>query len=119
VYSLLLAGLAWRAGRGAPTRGAGVLIWLALLNLAALRSPVAPSAYVAAPVLWMLALLAGEVRGRYSSGAAIVIAWALIMGPPPLPDRIDLLAGLLGQGLAVALGVWVVLRLKYEVRSTK
>jgi len=34
--------------------------WLALLNLAALRAPVAPSAYVVVPALWMLALLATE-----------------------------------------------------------
>jgi len=109
-YTLLLIGLAWRAGRRAATRVGSVLMWLAVLNLAALRSPVAPSAYVAAPVLWMLALLAGEVRGRYSVGGAIVIAWVLIMGPPPLPDKIDLLVGLIGQGLAVGLGVWLLLR---------
>jgi len=110
IYTLLLVGLAWRAGRRAATPVANVLIWLALLNLAALRSPVAPSAYVTAPVLWMLVLLAGEVRGRYSVGGAIVIAWVLIAGPPPLPDRIDLLVALLGQMLAVALGVWLLLR---------
>jgi hypothetical protein len=109
VYTLLLIGLAWRAARRTATPVGNVLMWLVVLNLAALRSPVAPSAYVAGPVLWMLALLAGEVRGRYSVGGAIVIAWVLIVGPPPLPDKIDLLVGLIGQGLAVGFGVWLLL----------
>jgi hypothetical protein len=46
---------------------------------------------------------------RNSVGGAIVIAWVLIVGPPPLPDKIDLLVGLIGQGLAVGLGVWLLL----------
>jgi hypothetical protein len=45
-----------------------------------------------------------------SRRSAIVIAWVLIMGSPPLPDKIDLLVGLVGQGLAVGLGVWLLLR---------
>jgi hypothetical protein len=32
------------------------------------------------------------------------------MGPPPLPDRADLLVSLVGQALALALGVWVLVR---------
>jgi len=34
----------------------------------------------------------------------------VIMGPPPLPDRIDLVLVLLGQGVALALGIWMVIR---------
>jgi hypothetical protein len=55
-------------------------------------------------------LLAAEVRGRYSIGIALGLGWILIMGPPPLPDRVDVVVGLLGQGAALGLGSWVLLR---------
>jgi hypothetical protein len=88
------------------------MAWLALVNLAALRSPVAPSAYVTVPMLWSLALLAAEVRGRYSIAIALGAAWVVIMGPPPLPQTLDLVFGLIGQGLALALGIWVLMRFR-------
>ena len=106
----MLMGLAWNTRVTSPNRRFQVMTWLALLNLAALRSPVAPSAYVTAPVLWLLALLAAEVRHRYSMAIALVAAWAVIMGPPPLPDKIDLVLVLLGQGFALALGIWILMR---------
>jgi hypothetical protein len=109
-YTLLLVGLAWRARAASPDRRFQAMAWLALLNLAALRSPVAPSAYVTAPMLWLLALLAAEVRHRYTMAIALGVAWVVIMGPPPLPDRMDLVLGLLGQGVALALGLWVLMR---------
>jgi alpha-1,2-mannosyltransferase len=109
-YTMLLLWLAWRARMASPNRRFQVMTWLALLNLAALRSPVAPSAYVTAPMLWSLALLAAEVRGRYSVAIALGAAWVVIMGPPPLPLKLDLVFGLLGQGLALALGIWVLMR---------
>jgi alpha-1,2-mannosyltransferase len=109
-YTMLLLWLAWRARIASPSRRLQAIAWLALLNLAALRSPVAPSAYVTAPMLWVLALLAAEVRHRYTMAIAIGAAWVVIMGPPPLPDKIDLVSGLLGQGVALALGIWMLMR---------
>jgi hypothetical protein len=109
-YTMLLLGLAWRARVASSSRRLQAMAWLALLNLAALRSPVAPSAYVTAPVLWLLALLAAEVRGQYSMAIALGVAWAVIMGPPPLPEKMDLVAGMFGQGSALAVGTCVLLR---------
>jgi hypothetical protein len=63
-----------------------------------------------APVLWILALLATQVRGRAAFAAALAVAWVLIVGPPPLPDRIDLMIGLACQGLAIGLLLVVLLR---------
>ena len=105
----MLLWLAWRVGLGASDRRSQVLVCLALLNLAALRSPLAPSAYVTAPVLWSLALLAADVRGRYGMAIALAVVWMLIMGPPPLPDRVDLVVAMLGQALTVAINVWALL----------
>lgn len=81
---------------------------IGLLNLGALRSPVAPSAYVTAPMLCLLALLAAEVR--HSMAMTLGAVWVVIMGPTPLPVRIDMVLVLLGQGLALALGIWVLRR---------
>jgi hypothetical protein len=85
------------------------MVWLALLNLAALRSPVAPSAYATAPLLWLLALLAVEIEGRYWMGTALAAAWVVMMGAPPLSDKIDLVVGLAGQALMLAFGIWILL----------
>jgi hypothetical protein len=57
-------------------------------------------------MLWLLALLAAEVRGRYSIVIALGVAWFVIMGPPPLPDTIDVVVNLLCQGLVFAAGIW-------------
>lgn len=108
-YTVVLVWLAWSARLGASDRRSQVLVWLALLNLAALRSPLAPSAYVTAPVLWSLALLAADVRGRYWMAIALVIAWMVIMGPPPLPDKVDLVVAMLGEALTVGMSVWALL----------
>jgi hypothetical protein len=76
----------------------------------ALRSPQAPSAYVLAPVLWLLVLLATTLHGRRGSVAGLALAWVLVVGPPPLPDRADLVVNLFLQGFAIALCAIAVLR---------
>jgi hypothetical protein len=55
LYTMTVLMLAVLAARAPRTRVEHLLAWLALLNLAALRS-AAPSMYVMAPVLWMLVL---------------------------------------------------------------
>jgi hypothetical protein len=108
LWTFVVLWVAWRA-RGAESRLARAELWLALLNLAALRSPVAPI-YVVAASLWLLSLLAGEIRGRVALGAALAFAWLLLSGTPPLPDRVDLGVNLVAQGLLMALSLWVALR---------
>jgi hypothetical protein len=61
-------------------------------------------------MLWLLALLAAEVRYRYWIAITLGVVWVVIMGPPPLPGRIDVRVALLGHGLALALGIWVLMR---------
>jgi alpha-1,2-mannosyltransferase len=94
-------------------------IWIAVLMLASLRSPIAPSAYVVTPALFLLALLAGEIHGRFIYGFAFFLAWILIMGVPPLPDRPELLIDLLGEALTISLCIWVLIREpKFAIEST-
>ena len=79
--------LAWHTRRTDASRSARMATWLSVLNLAVLCSPVAPSAYVTVPALWLAALLSGaETRPRWWP-AAMVAGWMLIVGTPPLPDR--------------------------------
>jgi hypothetical protein len=89
------------------TRASRLTRSLGLLNLAALRAQAAPSAYVVVPALWMLALLASESRGRRWWPFVIASAWVVIVGPPPLPDRIDLIASGIGQAAMVGTCLWV------------
>jgi len=109
-YTVVVFWLAWRASAGDGARLQRAQRWLALLNLAALCSPLAPSAYVVAPTLWLLALLAGEVRGRTLPALGLGAAWLVVMGPPPLPDSVDLAIGLIAQVFIVAVNVWALLR---------
>jgi len=109
LWALVLLWLAFTL-RAGSTRLARAERWLALLNLAALRSPVAPSAYVVVPSLWLLCLLAGEVRGRRGAAVALAIAALLIMGPPPLSGGLEYAIGLLSQAAVFALNLWVLLR---------
>jgi hypothetical protein len=86
IFAALLLALAWRfATKENESQPLDLAIgWLALLSLAALQSPLAPSAYVLASPLWMLALLAAKVRGAKQT-ALLAVAWLAITGPPPLP----------------------------------
>jgi len=101
--------LAWHTRRTDASRAARMATWLSVLNLAVLCSPVAPSAYVTVPALWLVALLSGaETRPRWWP-AAMVAGWMLIVGTPPLPDRLDLIIAGLGQASMIGLCVWTML----------
>ena len=82
--------------------------WLALLTLAAFRSPFAPG-YVMASVLWLLSLLALEARSTRAV-AAIASSWILWSLPPPLPQTAAAAFGLLPITLVLMVSTWVALR---------
>ncbi|HEY1909016.1 MAG TPA: glycosyltransferase family 87 protein [Myxococcaceae bacterium] len=109
IYTLVLLALAWIAGLRPPERLRDARIWLGLLSLAALRSPLAPSAYVTVSMLWLLTLSAGEIRGRPVGAVAFVVAWLAIMGPPPLEGATEFTVGFLGQIIGIAICVRAVL----------
>jgi hypothetical protein len=108
-FTLLVLWLAMRR-REEGTRAFRLVGWLALLNLAALRAPAAPSAYVVVPALWMLALVASDASGRWWWALGVALAWVVVQGPPPLPNRIDLVVSGIGQAVLVAICAWGILR---------
>jgi hypothetical protein len=111
VYSLALLALLAHAVRQPPgDRLARATLWLGLLNLASLRSPLAPSGYVTVGVLWLLTLLAARAR-RKRDVAAIVLLYFLIPGIPPLPSAaVDIALRLLGQAAMILLSLYAVWR---------
>jgi hypothetical protein len=111
IFLAALVGVsALTAGRSS-TRSERAQLWLALLNLAALCAPFAPSSYVPASTLWLLSLLAPDLRARAGRVTFFVVAWLLISGLPPAPSPMaNLIASLLVQGSLLAANVWVVVR---------
>ena len=105
LYTFLLFALAWAAGRRVEGRVAEGRAWLALLTLGAFRSPLAPP-YVTLSTLWLLTLLAGEIRGRTSRVVAFVVAWLLIMGTPPLTGATEFIVAGLGQLAGLLVCAW-------------
>jgi hypothetical protein len=83
--------------------------WLALLNLAALRSPLAPYVYVLSGTIWLLTLIAPTATTNRAL-VGLVVAWlyfsvALYVGiHDPLRD------GIVGQLAVLALNMWVAVR---------
>ncbi len=105
LFTLLLLVLAWVAGRRAEGRIGDARAWLALLTLGAFRSPLAPP-YVTLSTLWLLSLLAGEIRGRTARVAAFVVVWLLVMGTPPLSGATEFIVAGIGQLLGLAVCGW-------------
>ncbi len=118
LYTLLLVGLAILAGRrlvGASRLRQAQLV-MALLALAALRSPFEPDAYALLAPLWLLLLMVPELPARPPWRWAAAAAWLVLAAVLPfgslgmLAPRTIALLSLLGQGLSLGLCLGVVLR---------
>ena len=89
--------------------------WLALLSLAAARSPFLPDVYATLGSLWLLTLLAAE-RGSAARLLGLALAggaccWLIDARALPSPVPVSLLLSTLGIQLALlALQVWSVVR---------
>jgi hypothetical protein len=110
VYLVLLVVAAFVAARRTSgSRLDQAQRWLALLNLAALRSPLAPYVYVMSGIVWLLTLMAATLRTSRAI-AGLAVAWlyfsvGLFVGiHDPLRD------GIVGQLAALGLSIWVALR---------
>ena len=120
IYTLLLLALVVHAARRrVGDRLAEASIWLGLLNLGSLRSPLAPSGYVTLGALWLLTLFAARAR-RPREVALIVVAWIVIPGGPPLSSAPwDIALRFIGQLAMIALSVYGVWHFPEEPLSAR
>ena len=112
LFTLALLVVAVIAGRRRLAPAQQPLVWLGLLILGSLRSPLAPNVYTAAPAIWLLTLLAVELTGRSALVVVgFVLAWLAMGSVPPMPTpEGTIVAWMVGQLLMLILGFWVVLR---------
>jgi hypothetical protein len=110
IYTLLLTGLVLRAARQ-PDRGSfdEALLWMGLLCLGSLRSPLAPGVYVSIGAVWLLTLFAARFH-RPRDIAFVAIAFLILPGSPRLPSApVDIAVALAGQFIMLAVAgraVW-------------
>jgi hypothetical protein len=109
IYTLVLIALVVRAARRRELSAFGeALLWMGLLCLGSLRSPLAPGIYVSVGALWLMLLLAARAH-RSRDVVFIILGFAIIPGPPPLPTPVlDVAVAFLGQLAFVALAVHAV-----------
>jgi len=113
IYTVCLLALVWIGAGREGNRLVRAQIWLAILILASLRSPIVPI-YGAAPILWLMALEVDRVRttvGLIFFG----ISWVFINGLPPAPNPVVTVA-LFGVAQIVML-YWVLRPLGAASRS--
>ncbi len=90
---------------------------LALLNLAALRSPAAFGDYVTIGTPWLLALISSDARGRRGFLWLLVGSWILLFVCPdvfPLgdfaPRTFSFVITIAETALVVAINTWILFR---------
>jgi hypothetical protein len=109
IYTLVLLGLVVRAARQADRSPLDeALLWMGLLCLGSLRSPLAPSVYVVVGGIWLLMLLSARFH-RPRDIALVALAFLLMPGPPRMPNpALDIALVFIGQALMFALSVFAV-----------
>ncbi|MCU1347918.1 MAG: hypothetical protein JWO56_948 [Acidobacteria bacterium] len=110
VYSILVLGLAVLAGlrMEAADRLTRAQLWIALIALAALRSPFVPDTYALPPVLWLWSLTLPKLWYRRAALTAGLLLWVPLStvlpfeGPLGTEGHLRLFLGLTIQVIAVA-----------------
>src|SRR6185436_2543617 len=113
VYTLVLIGLTAAATRVEEGKLPRALVWLALIQLASLRSPFTPDTYAEFPLIWILVLLLAGVgwQGwRTVLLAALLVAANFAVPTVPIMPITSLLALTLAlQLLYFCIYLWVLL----------
>jgi len=109
VYTLVVVAIAVLVGTrmADADRLTKAQLWIALLGLAALRSPFVPDTYALTPVLWLWSLTVPQLWSRSAAFAGALLLWiplatVLPFDGPFAPDgRLRLFLGLAVQAIAV------------------
>lgn len=84
LFSVMVVLLALYTGRRQADRARQVAVWLGLLTLAALRSPLAPIAYYPATGFWLLSWLVAISPSWRRRIGVLVLAWIFLSPTPPM-----------------------------------
>lgn len=84
---------------------AKVLVWLAILILATLRSPFLPQAYAGYPPIWLLTLLAATTASTPRTLGLVLAAWIGLNVFVPLDARWISLIVVVPQTLTIGLAI--------------
>ncbi len=110
-YTLVVLGATALAARSAPARLPRAITWLALLQLAALRSPFVPDVYAQFPLVWIVVLLAagdGLSARRRAAYAVLFVLAAIVTPTVHYVSRSYVAVFFVHQALFLALCLWVI-----------
>jgi hypothetical protein len=114
LYTVVLVGVSWLAARSGEDRWAKALAWIALVQLASLRSPFVPDVYAQFAPLWIVILLLA--RGGWRAWQVALLGLAVVLLEKTVPSApippIPLLAAvtLVHQLIFLGLCFWVLWR---------
>lgn len=108
LFALAVLALAIVAGRRSGELWTQVGLWLAVLTLGALRSPMAPG-YVGFAAIWLLSLWSGEAR-RPRDAAGYGLAFVLLSIALPIGEAGLLILSMVQQTVLVGMTVWFITR---------
>jgi hypothetical protein len=108
VFTVALLGLTVWASLQKRGRLQNLYLWLGVLTLSALQSPFAPG-YVIMPVVWMLSLMAMEVK-KTPTVIAFVGAWLVITVTLPGTEAYAVVYSFLQLLLTMGLIVFSIVR---------
>ncbi|MEM7136308.1 MAG: glycosyltransferase family 87 protein [Myxococcota bacterium] len=83
-YTGILVVFIWVGSRIKGDRARLAQLWLAMLILASLRSPIVPI-YGAVPILWLMTLELDRVRSTWGL-VGFAVSWLFVNGVPPTPN---------------------------------
>jgi hypothetical protein len=112
LLSGVILALTIRAGRRPMPRAHEAAVWLALIGLAAMRSPFLPHEYGTFPAIWIATIL---LAASQSKKAVVLYAFALLAfdlylpNDAPVPLAVLAVAAGLGQATAIGIFAWVLL----------
>jgi hypothetical protein len=117
-YDVLLLAVLFLAARGTGgSRRDAAVVWLALLNLAALEGYAAWGDYITLGSVWLLTLMTSEFRGSPVRAVALVVCWVLFVlvpGAQPMPNQPPVTVAVILAGTitlaVIGVNVWVIVK---------
>jgi alpha-1,2-mannosyltransferase len=115
IYTVVALWLTVLLARRAHSDQDKIMVFVAIMILATLRSPFLPIAYGVFPALWLLTLVAAPASATVKTLVVTLVAWLMLNVFVPLdwlPPRALAVLTLLPQGMMIALPLVVLARLR-------